>query len=242
MARFVITELDGEKHTIEGISTTDEFITEFERVLGMSFSQVQLFEDVGELTKSRLHMDTRIEEATNIEIYLVKSDVSLRIMPKDVIKERIDTRYGLSRYNPLRLDMNRMEMIYGDLEHWNVSFITDMSCWFMEQMTFNRDISNWDVSSVVDMSRMFESCYYMNIDISNWDVRRVKFMNRTFFGCEGFEHSLSSWKTDSLIEYYAVVCWTNNMDISVCNWNTDNIDCDEGATMCYCNSCSHVGN
>ena len=31
MARFVITELDGEKHTIEGI-TTDEFITEFERV------------------------------------------------------------------------------------------------------------------------------------------------------------------------------------------------------------------
>ena len=60
--------------------------------------------------------------------------------------------------------------IYGSIEYWDVSNITDMNIMFRDCYNFNQDISNWDVSNVTNMCSMFSYCYDFNIDISNWDV------------------------------------------------------------------------
>ena len=45
--------------------------------------------------------------------------------------------------------------IYGEINTWDTSLITDMSYLFSSKETFNGDISTWDVSSVTDMRWMF---------------------------------------------------------------------------------------
>ena len=58
--------------------------------------------------------------------------------------------------------------IFGHMNTWDVSKITDMSSLFWGHKNFNEDISNWDVSKVTNMSFMFNHCKFFNQDISSW--------------------------------------------------------------------------
>jgi len=96
-------------------------------------------------------------------------------------------------------DSSKQQLIstYGEIRHWDVSNVTDMSHLFisvriltltlvcgMYQMSliwvrlffdcpnFNSDISLWDVSNVTDMDLMFSYCDKFNSDISKWDVSK----------------------------------------------------------------------
>jgi len=86
-----------------------------------------------------------------------------------------------------------------DLNHWNVSAVTDMQGVFMGEsgtgggMSFNGDISNWDVSNVIDMSHMFYKSYAFNSDISGWDVSNVLYMIGMFTSAISFDRDLSAW-------------------------------------------------
>ena len=52
-------------------------------------------------------------------------------------------------------DSNNATAIYGEVNTWNVSAITDMSELFKNYDTFNELISNWDISNVTNMEAMF---------------------------------------------------------------------------------------
>ena len=51
---------------------------------------------------------------------------------------------------------------YGDISHWDVSSVTDMSRMFEEASSFNQPLNNWDVSNVTDMRRMFNGARSFN--------------------------------------------------------------------------------
>ena len=70
--------------------------------------------------------------------------------------------------------------IFGHMNTWDVSKITDMSKLFCGYKNFNEDISNWDVSNVTHMNSMFWGCLFFNQDISSWDVSNVTNMSNMF--------------------------------------------------------------
>ena len=83
-----------------------------------------------------------------------------------------------------------------DLNHIDISAVTDMSGLFNYLDNFNADMSQWDVSHVTDMSYMFSECQFEG-DISQWDTSNVKTM-RGMFEDSTFEGDISCWSFASL--------------------------------------------
>ena len=69
-----------------------------------------------------------------------------------------------------------------NISEWDVSNVKDMSCMFVNCISFNCNISEWDVSNVEDMSSMFAYCSSFNCNISKWNTTNVKNMKNMFQG------------------------------------------------------------
>ena len=82
-----------------------------------------------------------------------------------------ELKIAINKY--LSKDSKNKELIiniYGSINHWDVSNVTNMSNMFRDFYEFNQDLSRWDVSNVTDMSNMFRNCYKFNQDLSRWNV------------------------------------------------------------------------
>ena len=113
------------------------------------------------------------------------------------------------------------EEVYGLIENWDVSTVTDMSRLFRNTVFDDDiDISKWDVSNVTDMSDMFNKCDF-NRDISGWNVSKVTDMTQ-MFSYSAFNQDISGWDVSNVTEmsgmFYAGVF---NQNIS--NWDVSNV-------------------
>jgi surface protein len=59
-----------------------------------------------------------------------------------------------------------------DLNHLDVSEVTNMEVLFVKYEDFNGDVSSWNVSNVKDMRSMFNDTQF-NGDLSSWDIVNV---------------------------------------------------------------------
>jgi surface protein len=74
--------------------------------------------------------------------------------------------------------------LFGPIDSWNVSNITNMAGLFKGASSFLEDLSSWDTSRVTDMSDMFSGCANLQVmpSLLFWNTSRVTSMARMFKG------------------------------------------------------------
>ncbi len=102
-------------------------------------------------------------------------------------------------YDHLQYLIRQHMKTYGptcNLNHIDVTEVTNMSGLFNHMGSFQGDISQWDVKNVTDMSHMFDTCQF-NGDISHWNTSKVRNM-RYMFCDASFDGDLTQWAFDAL--------------------------------------------
>ena len=105
-----------------------------------------------------------------------------------------------------------------DINHWDVSSITNMDSTFSEAELFNQDLDNWDVSNVTNMDWTFAGdgvSSAFNGNISNWDVSSVITMDTMFYGATAFNQDISAWDVSSVtnmrVMFYEASVFTQDL-------------------------------
>lgn len=82
--------------------------------------------------------------------------------------------------------------IYGPIDAWNTTSVTNMTKLFVGSGDFQGNIANWDVSNVVTMERMFRYWNLFDMDLSAWNVSHVESFYEMFRG-SSFANALQCW-------------------------------------------------
>lgn len=131
--------------------------------------------------------------------------------------------------------------INADLNHIDVSEITDMSWLFNELGPGSIKIDKWDVFNVTNMSWMFSFCKKFNADLSSWDVSKVNNMQSMFLGCEEFNCDLSEWNVSKVTTMNGMFTFCSSFtgqstpSVGLSCWNTSNVT-DMTGMFDYCES------
>jgi surface protein len=111
-------------------------------------------------------------------------------------------------------DRKNLINIYGPIEYWDVSNVTDMSNLFYDCNIFNEDISRWDVSNVTDMCGMFSYCFNFNGNISRWNLSNVKNMSYMFSFCKTFNQDISEWDLSTVTDMKSIFYECISLDLN----------------------------
>ena len=106
------------------------------------------------------------------------------------------------------------------LNDWDTSKVTDMSRMFYDCCAFNQSLDTWDTSKVIKMSRMFHGCRAFNQPLDTWDTSEVADMSRMFHGCRAFNQPLDTWDTSKVADMSGMFMDAESFNQPVGSWNT----------------------
>jgi len=117
-----------------------------------------------------------------------------------------------------------VEAVYGPIEDWNISAVTDMSHAFLDLPDFNSDlIQDWDTSGVRNMSEMFAGASSFNQDISNWDTSQVVDMSGMFCDASGFNQPIGNWDTSAVTSMSGMFNGAAAFNQALTTWDTSRV-------------------
>ena len=148
----------------------------------------------------------------NSNIQIISSPDVLRILDIDI------------QYKNLRSSWNikKMEEMFGQIEKWDTSWITDFSSAFSYSLC-NKDISKWDVSNATNMKKMFYNADYFNQPLEKWDVGNVKDMSDMFSNAHEFNQPIGNWNVGNVTNMSGMFRYTHNFNQPLEKWNVSNV-------------------
>ena len=154
----------------------------------------------------------------------------------------VDFQGVRSRYNPGYFFQTRTELdnaidlyisnkkegknIFGEIDKWNITAVTDLSELFKDKNTFNENIGNWDTRRVTTMQAMFEKSNSFNQDISRWNTSNVISMKKLFAGASAFNQDISSWDISNVTTMNGMFASASTFNQNLNNWDVTGIDTD----------------
>ena len=119
------------------------------------------------------------------------------------------------------VDYTYAREIYGDINTWDVSAITDFSGVFANHIIFDSDISNWDVSNGIRFDYMFHNASLFNQDISSWDVTNIERLGlgAMFYNASSFNQDISSWDVSNNKDFTFMFRGATSFNQDISSWN-----------------------
>ena len=128
----------------------------------------------------------------------------------------------------MRAYPDKVAALYGPIEDWDVSQVTDMSDAFAFPVAAaltgpvhtRVDLSRWDTSRVTTMARMFSRAADFDADLGGWDVSRVTDMTEMFRGTEAFRgRGLERWNVGRVTVFSGMFAAATRFDADLGNWD-----------------------
>ena len=113
--------------------------------------------------------------------------------------------------------------LYGAINTWDTSSVTDMGELFLDAKDFNENIGAWDVSRVVQMDGLFEGAMAFNQNLASWEVSKVVAMNRMFARASSFNQNLEAWDVSKVKDLTAMFSGATAFDQVLAKWDTSKV-------------------
>lgn len=110
-----------------------------------------------------------------------------------------------------------------NINHWDVSNVTNMGNFFRDAKLFNQPLDNWDVSNVTLMPQVFMNAENFNQDIDNWDVSKVTNMASMFNGAKSFNRNIGSWNVGNVTQMHYMFYGAKGFNQDISQWNVSNV-------------------
>jgi hypothetical protein len=127
----------------------------------------------------------------------VKNNSLLNLLARSSYNNSSINNLNVSKITQLNSFFIDNEVFNQPLNKWNTSNIGDMQYMFCCAVSFNQDISMWNVSNVLNMSYLFCNAISFNQNISLWDVSKVIIMqgmlDNSGISLENYDKILLSW-------------------------------------------------
>jgi surface protein len=124
------------------------------------------------------------------------------------------------------------QMFYGnryltndiDIEHWDVSNVTDMNNMFSYSF-FNGKLNGWGekTKNVTNMAYMFSGAHYFNQPINKWNVSKVEDMRYMFSNVDTFNQPLNDWDVSKVKDMSFMFHGADNFNQPLGDWNVKNV-------------------
>ena len=124
----------------------------------------------------------------------------------------VATSSPLHRYEWVEHGEGKGTVLWGPINEWDTSSVTDMqrsfsasrnsngdscggcsTCCMTKAKLFNADISAWITSAVTDMAFLFQDAQAFTSPLGKWDVGQVTNMYRTFHTAGLWNGDISKW-------------------------------------------------
>ena len=125
-------------------------------------------------------------------------------------------------------DQRTARRVYGAIQNWDTSQVTQMDSLFLGADGFSEDLSRWDVSNVKSMQWIFYNSANFKGDVSGWDVSEVTDMTMAFAYSKNFQGDVSRWDTSRVKSLWYTFAYSHDVSANISHWNTGSVTSMQG--------------